>query len=336
MTRQIVQRLLESGEPSVRFKVRVHVLGESLRSKSIRALREEIRRSPRVRQMLKHRDKQGRIEPVRHVYRKWLGAHWILPALADIGYPPGDRDLLPVRDQVFECWLGEWTTHDVVCGSDRDLRRCRGVPIINGRARRCGSQQGNALYAALALGLADDRIHQLAECLMRWQWPDGGWNCDRDPDAHISSFHETILPLRSLSLYARTTGSAKAARAAKQAAEVFLIRRLFKRRRDDHVMNSEFVRLHYPCYWHYDILMGLKVMAEAGFIGDPRCSDALDRLERKQLAAGGWAADAKYYRPTTAQGSGSDPVSWGPVGKTRMNEWITADALQVLKAAGRF
>jgi hypothetical protein len=29
------------------------------------------------------------------------------------------------------------------------------------------------------------------------------------------------------------------------------------------------------------------------------------------------------------------PVDWGGAGKGRMNEWVTADALWVLRAAGR-
>ena len=331
----IVRHLLESEEPSIRFKIRVHVLGEDPKSKSIRQLRNEIRRSPRVRQLLSRRDELGRIEPVGNVYRKWVGAHWVLPALADIGYPAGDAALRPVFDQVFDCWLGEWTTREVVGRNPREVWPWKGVPIINGRARRCGSQQGNALYAALVLGFVDDRAHRLAERLMHWQWPDGGWNCDRNPDARVSSFHETILPLRALALYARTTGSRKARQAAKHAAEVFLSRRLFKRRRDGKVMNSDFLHLHYPCYWHYDVLMGLKVMAESGFIRDPRCADALDLLESKQLPSGGWAAEKKFYRFASKAGSGTELVSWEPVGKRRMNEWVTADALHVLKAAGR-
>ena len=28
-------------------------------------------------------------------------------------------------------------------------------------------------------------------------------------------------------------------------------------RRDGNIMNADFVRLHYPCYWHYDVLRGL-------------------------------------------------------------------------------
>lgn len=34
---------------------------------------------------------------------------------------------------------------------------------------------------------------------------------------------------------------------------------------DGRAVRSEFVKLCYPLHWHYDILLGLKVMAEAGF-----------------------------------------------------------------------
>src|SRR5207247_1848883 len=81
--------------------------------------------------------------------------------------------------------------------------------------------------------------------------------------------------------------------AAMRAAEVFLSRQLFLERHSGRVMNPEFVRLHYPLYHGYDILGGLKAMAEIGRIDDPRCEKALDLLEEKQLPGGGWAAERR-------------------------------------------
>ena len=62
------------------------------------------------------------------------------------------------------------------------------------------------------------------------------------------------------------------------------------------MIKPDFTALHYPCHWHYDMLFGLKVLAEAGFIADERCADALDLLATKQLPDGGFPAEKKYYR----------------------------------------
>jgi hypothetical protein len=270
-----------------------------------------------------------------HAYKKWTGAHWVLATLADIGYPPADEGLVPVRDRVLDCWLNPEALQERVCTKAPPAFKDRGVPIVQGRARRCASQQGNALFSMVALGLVDDRCRRLADCLIRWQWPDGGWNCDRRPGAATSSFWESLIPLRGLSLYAQATGCVAARNAADHAAALFLERQLFRRRRDGQVMNPQFLRLHYPCYAGYDILFGLKVMAEAGFIQDKRCAEALDILESKRLSDGGWPAEERFYRNTNTVGSGYDIVPWGGVNKRRMNEWVTADALFVLRLAGR-
>ncbi|MHB1457023.1 MAG: hypothetical protein ACYC0V_08930 [Armatimonadota bacterium] len=332
---ELIQKLLDSDEPSIRYKIRVNVFGESTESESIRSLREEIRQSRRVRALLGNRDDTGRIQPVHHVYKKWTGAHWVLASLADIGYPEADPDLIPIRNQVLDCWLDPSYMTERICAEAPPSSRDSGVSVINGRARRCASQQSNALFSIVKLGLIDDRCHELARLLIEWQWPDGGWNCDRRPDASTSSFWETLIPLRGLSAYVQATGDEAARDAAHRTAEFFLKRRLFKRMSDGNVMNPQFIRLHYPCFWRYDILFALKVMVEAGFISDPRCADALDLLESLQLSNGGWPAHERFYNTRADAGSGSDLVSWGVTSKTKMNEWVSADALNVLKAANR-
>lgn len=333
--RTITDRLLASEEPSIRFRVRVGVLGEDPASPRVRELRGEIRRSPRVRALLANRDERGRVRPVGQPYRKWSGAHWVFATLADLGHPREDASLVPVRDQVLDHWLRPEAIEERELDGEAPGSAFRGVPVIRGRARRCASQQGNALYAAVVLGLLDERCHRLARLLLRWQWPDGGWNCDRRPEAATSSFWESLIPLRGLAAYARATGDEEARRAAARAAEVFLSRRLYRRARDGEVMDAAFTRLHYPCYWRYDVLFGLKVMAEAGFVGDPRCDDALDLLQSKRLPDGGWPAEERFYQTARPAVSGYDLVSWGDVGRRRLNEWVTADALFVLQRAGR-
>jgi hypothetical protein len=325
----IVQTLLDWPEPAIRYKVRTGALGEDPGTPALRALQNEIRSSPLVTALLARRDRHGRIPG--SVYTKWQGAHWIMAALADIGYPPGDASLAPIRDQLLDHWLGPQYFREFEATSRAQAYARKGVPVMQGRHRRCASQQSNALWSILRLGLVNDRTHDLVERLLHWQWPDGGWNCDKDPDACHSSFMESILPLRALACYGRMYDHRPAEDAAKRAAEIFLKRHLHLRQSDGRLIHVEFGKLHYPVYWHYDVLHGLKVMAEAGFIGDPRCKPALDLLVKKRLPDGGWPAEARYYKPSAQIALGNDSVDWGGTSARRFNPWVTVDALYVLR-----
>src|SRR5271166_6001387 len=206
------------------------VLGEDPQSRKIKDQQEEIRESPRARSLIAGRDQRAARE--KYVYAAWRGAHWTLAMLAEIGYPAGDTSLLPMRDQVLDYWLSSSFYMEFESKSAVPKHRsAEGVPIIQGRYRRCASQQGNALYSITRLGLADKRSDALVERLMHWQWPDGGWNCDRKPSAHISSFNESLLPMLGLAAHAER-GDKAARAAALKASEVFLCRRLYKSRTD--------------------------------------------------------------------------------------------------------
>jgi hypothetical protein len=332
----VISALLRSTEPSVRWKTRVHVLGENPRSRTMRALREEVRISARVHALLSRRTQLGRVGTARQVYYKWQGLHWVLAGLADLGYPAGDAGLFPIRDRVVDFWTGPSYFHEFAVNTKAEAYRQRGVPVMEGRHRRCASQQGNALRSVMILGIADERADSLVERLLHWQWPDGGWNCDREPSAHISSFNETWLPMLGLAAYARENKRRGVAKAVDSAAENFLARRLFKRKSAGSVMQPDFVALHYPHYWHYDVLAGLTAMVEVGKIRDRRCTDALDLLEEKRLPDGGWAPDRRYYKVSPkAMQSNADYVDWGGTSRSRMNEWVTVEALTALQAAGR-
>jgi hypothetical protein len=251
--------------------------------------------------------------------------------LADLGYPPGDEALLPLRDQVLGWLLDERRLLRRHAAHDAYL-----APIlaIAGRARIHASLEGNALYAILALGLADRRVDALAGRLVESQWEDGGWNCDRNPSASHSSFEETLLPLRGLIWHARERGSRASRDAARRAAEVFLERRLFRRRSTGSVIAPDFVGLHYPCYWHYDVLFGLKVLAEGGFLADGRCDEAIALIRSKQRQDGGFPAEARYWAGRSSK-SRRSIVGLGPTGKVRSNEFVTAEALWVREQARR-
>jgi hypothetical protein len=192
--------------------------------------------------------------------------------------------------------------------------------------------EGNALRVCTHFGLADDpRVRRLAESLVQWQWPDGGWNCDRRPDATHSSFHETLWPCLGLAEYHLATADAAALAAARRAAEFLLRHRLFRSERTGHVIHPDFLKLRYPAYWHYNVLAGLRALRRVGRLHDPRAVEALDVVASKELPEGPWGLEGRYWRGADAMGSAAEVVDWGRAGP---NEMITLHALSVQRGAG--
>lgn len=169
MRQELINKLLKSDIPSIRWKVRVNVLGENPQSASIKKLQAEIKNSGIVKNLLTRHDKSGRIISKGHVYDKWQGAHWVLASLADIGYPENDKSLYPAKDDVFDAWLRQFYFNEVVIEKKSQLQQKEGVPVIEGRYRRCASMQGNALWYLQKLGFKDKRIDDLVERLLHWQ-----------------------------------------------------------------------------------------------------------------------------------------------------------------------
>lgn len=263
-------------------------------------------------------------------YRKWQGPHWTLYSLAEIGFPPGDEVLLPLRQRVLDwmfapAFLEPPST--VIFHDQPD------------RPRRCASMEGNTIWSQLVLGIVDEeRVPVLVDRLIAFQWPDGGWNCDKRPAARTSSVQETLLPLRGLAAWARATGDARAKRAARSAAEFLLARRLLWRKRDGALIAPEWGgpvdEVHYPIRF-YDVLSALVVMAEMGLVRDRRCRDALDVLERKRLADGTFPVEWTNVRRADHVQTRGTYADWGPLHKKKCNPLVTVDALYVLREAGR-
>jgi hypothetical protein len=251
-----------------------------------------------------------------HPYGKWRGAHWRLVSLVELGIPPGEPRALAAAETVL-AWL---------TGKGHRAN----IPTIAGRVRRCASQEGNALAVCVRLGLADDRrVELLARSLVEWQWPDGGWNCDRRPDAHRSSFHESLAPAWGLHEYAAATGAAWARAAADSAAELFLSHRLFRSLRTGEVINKDWLVPHYPPFWHYDATQALLVLARMGKHRDPRAADARDVLAARRGNDGLWSAGRAWWKRPGAKGGNVEVVDWGQ----KPSAMVTLNALRVLQSA---
>ncbi|MEL7644789.1 MAG: hypothetical protein AAGU04_00785 [Anaerolineaceae bacterium] len=257
-----------------------------------------------------------------HPYQKWGGAHWRLVQLAELGYPYGYPALEAPRAKVY-AWLSSG-------------QHIKSIRSLQGRTRRCASQEANAVFSSVRLGMVDEQTESLVQKLLGWQWPDGGWNCDKRPEASHSSFWETWTPLRALLTWkAYAGGSPALVKAIEQSVQFFLRKRLFLRESSGEVMQLEFTRLRHPSYWKYDILVGLELMLQAGKLGDSRCEPALALLAGKMLPGGAFCAEDKRFQASNPTAWHYSPVDWDSATAKRMNPWLTVRALAVLKAAGK-
>lgn len=295
--------LLESEEPAVRGMTRRDLLGQPHG--------EDVLSGPKVQVLLTDACADKR------AYKKWTGAHWRIVSLVELEVPAGEPRAVEAA---------EYDLQEVM----RSLQY--GVAVVDGLVRRCGSIEGNTLGACSRLGMADDpRVQKLAEELLEWQWPDGGWNCDRKASGRRSSFHETHAAAWGLHEYYHATGDTAARDAAVRAGELFLEHRVFRSLSTGEVIDKRWLRPRYPPYWHYDILQALLVLSRLGLATDERAGDALDELEQRRRPDGRWNAGTPWWGPLGGTRS-PEVVDWG---RTGPNEMVTLNALRVLKAAGR-
>ncbi len=244
-----------------------------------------------------------------HPYSKWTGAHWRLVSLVELGIAPSNAAARAAAPTVLD-WIA--ASSDAI--------------VIKGRERRHASMEGNALAVCSRLGMARDRrVRRLVDVLLRSQWEDGGWNCDRDPAAHRSSFHESLAPIRGLVEYHRATGNRDAFQAAQRAAEVLLEHGLFRSQTNGKVIHAEWLHIHWPHYWHYDFFHGLRAIGLVDRLRDPRASEALELLRSRTRPDGTWRTGGhKYWRLRGL--SNVEVVDWGDA-----HHVVTAAARAVLQ-----
>jgi hypothetical protein len=308
-----VERLLASREPAIRRLAQVGLLGGTPS-----VTEADVLAGPLVRGLLDGQRPDGGFGT--NPYSKWLGAHWRLVSLVELGVPAAEHRAVAAYGTVLD-WLH----------SEDHLR---GVRTIGGVIRSHASIAGNGLAVGVRLGLAGDpQVAALARWLCEWQWPDGGWNCDRkprSPDLH-SSADESLPAAWGLHEYATATGDTAAREAADRAAEFFLTHRVYRSHRSDRLLFAGVTTIHWPPYWHYDLLQGLLILSRMGRATDPRAAEAVSALEGLRRPDDSWRAERHYWRAPGRTANPNEAVDWGE----HAHEMATLNALRVLKAAGR-
>jgi hypothetical protein len=307
----------ESDDPIVRYKAMGYLHGADPTSATMQHLRADIAGSPIAQGLLADLEMSDPSD------REGMSTIYLtFRYLADIDYPPGDDRLVPYRDHVYR-WLR------------RQERGYDGPLFIRGTHRVHASFHANAIYASVVLGLADDDTDDLCANLLRYQWPGGGWNCNKKPATKGPTIVHTAFGLRGLATYCERRTTDELTAAIDAAAEVLLARRVYLKRSTGQPLRPVYTKLSYPYPRLYDAMAGLHILTRAGYVGDERCGDALALLESKLLPGEGWATERRLF----THAAGKDDFThapWEKASRGRASLLLTVDALEILRAAGRW
>ena len=184
-------------------------------------------------------------------------------------------------------------------------------PCINGNVVATGSYFGQD-------------VEGLVDRLLREQLPDGGWNCEVENGATVSSFGTTINVLEGLLEHEQAAGGAADVRAARLRGQEYLLeRRMFRRKSTGEVIRPSWLEFSFPPYYFYDVLRGLEYLRRAEAEPDDRIAEAIEVVEQKRGADGRWPLENVHEGKVHFEmedGEGK-PSRWNTLRALRVLDW---------------
>jgi hypothetical protein len=188
----------------------------------------------------------------------------------------------------------------------------------------------NAYTLANGTWLGAD-VHTLPGWFLEHQLSDGGWNCEWENGATVSSVHSTLNTLKGLLYYEIATGGTDELRAARHTGEEYLLKRgLFRRLTTGEPIDSWVTRFAYPFRWFYNVLNAADYFRAASLLDgtppDPRMADAMELIRAARQPDGTWLQARRHpgrvwFEVDVAAG---EPSKWLTFYATRALDWWDA------------
>jgi hypothetical protein len=209
---------------------------------------------------------------------KWTSTHYTILDLKNLNISPGNK---AVKETLHHVLKNEK-------GPDGGI-----YPI--GTIKRCDvCVNGMFLNYACYFKVKENDIRSIVDFLLNEKMSDGGFNCQSNKKgAKHSSLHTTISVLEGIFEYERngyTYRLKELKHAAVTSHEFILMHRLFRSDKTGVIIHPDFLKLHYPCRWHYDILRAMDYFQHAKINYDARMANAIEVILKKEPIkdSGGW------------------------------------------------
>ena len=247
-------------------------------------------------------DWRAGIQPDFSEGQPWTSTLPTLMLLRDLGLDPASTAARETISLVAENCRWE---HDGQRFFDGEVEPC-----INGRTLSIGAYFGADVDGLVARLLAD-------------QLDDGGWNCEAENGATVSSFDSTICVLEGLLDYELSGGEVAVAAARRRGEEYLLERRLFRRKSTGELPAQRWLQLSWPPRWHYDVLRALDHFRRVGDAPDARVAEAVQVVRDKRQPDGTWLLENTHGGETWFELEDGDgrPSRWNTLRPLRVLDW---------------
>jgi hypothetical protein len=247
-------------------------------------------------------DWRAGIEPDFSGGQPWTSTLSTLMLLRDLGLDPASP--VAVETTALVAANCRWE-HDGQAFFDGEVEPC-----INGRTLSIGAYFG-ADVDGLVSRLLDDQLD------------DGGWNCETENGATVSSFDSTICVLEGLLEYESSGGQVAVTAARRRGEEYLLERQLFRRKSTGEVPAERWRQFSWPPRWHYDVLRALDHFRRAGDAPDERVAEAVQLVRDKRGPDGSWLLENTHPGETQFQFEDGDgqPSRWNTLRALRILDW---------------
>ena len=247
-------------------------------------------------------DWRAGIEPDFSNGQPWTSTLPTLVLLRDLGLDPASaaaRETIPLVSA--NC---RWE-HDGQAFFDGEVEPC-----INGRTLSIGAYFGTNVDG-LVSGLLDDQLD------------DGGWNCETENGATVSSFDSTICVLEGLLEYELAGGRVAVAAARRRGEEYLLTRQLLRRLSTGEVPAERWLKFSWPPRWQYDVLRALDHFRRTRDAPDARVAEAVQLVRDKRQPDGTWLLENTHPGETQFRFEDGDgrPSRWNTLRALRVLDW---------------
>ncbi len=240
---------------------------------------------------------------------KWTSTHYTLLDLKNLNIFPENRIIQEAINVILK---------KLKCD-------CGGIFPI-GIAKRCDvCVNGMFLNYTCYFKVKEDDIKSVVDFLLSEKMCDGGFNCRSNGSGAVhSSLHTTLSVLEGILEYERNGYKYRLAelRQARENSHDFILEhRLFRSHKTGKIIHPDFLKFHYPCRWHYDVLRAMDYFQYTKVKYDERMDDAMEVIQNRRTKEGQWNLAAKYPGETHFDMETSGKPS----------RWNTLRALRVLR-----